>query len=473
MIRTLLFLLVAALVVAAAAWFAAEPGRVAVDFRGWRVETSVGLLALAVALLALVAVAVYAALSGLLRVPRRFAAWRAERRRAGGLKALAAGMVAVAAGDARAARRAAARAEAVSGETPLTLLLAAQAAQLEGDAHAAERYFTAMLGRPETEFLGLRGLLVQALRGHDDARALTYAQRAVRLRPDAAWAQAALFQLAVRARSWGESEAALARAIRRGAIPRERGRRHRAALLILQSLDAERRDFPVEAAKLAARAVRAAPGFVPAALRRGEIEHARGEDRRARRALERAFAAAPHPELARAYLALAEGDGEEAALERVRLAERLLARAAGSAVGEMAVAEAALAARLWGKARGHLDRAEARFAEGPGRAPAGLYRLRARVEEDERGDAQAAARWLMKAGEAAPDPRWLCGACGAQSPAWTALCPACQGFDTIEWRSPEGTAVLGIEGDALAEITGRPDVAPSLAPPAAGALPRD
>ncbi len=57
-------------------------------------------------------------------------------------------------------------------EPPLTLLLSAQAAQLNGDEQAARRYFTAMLDRAETEFLGLRGLVMQALRGGDEAAAL-------------------------------------------------------------------------------------------------------------------------------------------------------------------------------------------------------------------------------------------------------------------------------------------------------------
>ena len=48
------------------------------------------------------------------------------------------------------------------------MLLSAQAAQLTGDDAAARRYFSGMLEQPETAFLALRGLLLQAQR---DARA--------------------------------------------------------------------------------------------------------------------------------------------------------------------------------------------------------------------------------------------------------------------------------------------------------------
>src|SRR3546814_2760390 len=69
------------------------------------------------------------------------------------------------------------------------MLLSAQAAQLNGDETAARRYFEAMLEKDDTAFLGIRGLLTQALKAGDDAEALRLARRAHRLRPDAAWAR--------------------------------------------------------------------------------------------------------------------------------------------------------------------------------------------------------------------------------------------------------------------------------------------
>ena len=93
------------------------------------------------------------------RGPRDLARLNAERKRQQGYRALSQGMAAVAAGDAVEARRQAKIANAMLKDPPLTLLLAAQTAQLGGDEDAARRYFTAMLERPETSFLGLRGLL--------------------------------------------------------------------------------------------------------------------------------------------------------------------------------------------------------------------------------------------------------------------------------------------------------------------------
>ena len=59
-------------------------------------------------------------------------------------------MIAAAAGDARYAMRATRDAEKLIGEDPLTLLLRAQTAQLEGDRQVAETTFSRMVERPET-----------------------------------------------------------------------------------------------------------------------------------------------------------------------------------------------------------------------------------------------------------------------------------------------------------------------------------
>ena len=65
------------------------------------------------------------------------------------------------------------KADGLLNEPPLTMLLSAQAAQLNGDDGAATGYFEAMLERKETEFLGLRGLLNHALKRDDRVKALT------------------------------------------------------------------------------------------------------------------------------------------------------------------------------------------------------------------------------------------------------------------------------------------------------------
>jgi len=465
--RLFVFLVLAAAVTVAAGWLATDPGAVALTFRGWRVETSVAVAVLFVAAMVIAATALFALISFVVSAPARARAWRRRRRSEKGLKALARGMVAVAAGDAGSALAEAKRADRLLEAAPLTLLLSAQAAQLGGDELAAENYFREMLSRPDTEFLGLRGLLIQAGREGDGAAALAYARRAAELRPDSSWVQRSVFELSVKAGLWADAETALRRAIRRGAIDREAGARHRAAVFLQQSADAQRRDFADEARNLARKAHRAAPEFVPAALRLATLERAAGRLRQARRAIERAWRAAPHPELAAAYGALVEaGEGESvesAALARVRGLARLLEIRPGHPEGHLAMAETALAAKLWGEARSHLDQAR-EFYDRPETAeepPARLYRLYAQSEEEGNGDTAAAARWLGLAGVAAADGRWLCADCGHGYPSWAPSCPGCQSFDTLLWGRPEPMARIAAGPGAPVQPRLGPGISPA------------
>ncbi len=135
--RALPALIVIALLAAGAGFLASAPGRVALTWQGWRVDTSVAVLVFGVVLLAMLAAALFHLLRKLLGGPRAFMRARREKRRREGYRALTQGMVAVAAGDAEEAHRFARRADTLLAEPPLTLLLSAQAAQLKGDEHAA------------------------------------------------------------------------------------------------------------------------------------------------------------------------------------------------------------------------------------------------------------------------------------------------------------------------------------------------
>ena len=202
MIRVLLYLVLLGAVMVGVAWVAAQPGSVTIVWEGWRVDTSLGVLAAAVALAAIAAILLVRFWTALVTAPRRLARWRHQHRQRDGYAALSAGLIAVAAGDPAGARREAKRADRLLGAPPLTLLLTAQAAQLAGDEETAQRHFTAMLADAQTEFLGLRGLMARALRDRNFGRALELAKRARGLRPQAPWVLTTLLDLQTRQSDW-------------------------------------------------------------------------------------------------------------------------------------------------------------------------------------------------------------------------------------------------------------------------------
>jgi HemY protein len=435
--RLFLFLLFLVILSLLAVWVANHPGRVVLDWGVYRVDTSVAVLVGGAALLVVIALLVYRVTRFLWYGPREFARARAERREKRGYLALTRGLVTAAAGDAKGARRLARRANALLGEPPLTLLLSAQAAQLEGDDKAAAAYFTAMLERRETEFLGLRGLLVEARKAGDRDKALELAKRAYALKPTTPWVLETLLDLQARAGEWLDAEATLKAARQSNVIAGEAAKRRRVLFLCERAKAAARSDQLREAEAFAKQAHGLDPAFVPAALLAAERALAAGEGERARKVITTTWARSPHPELARMFV---DSLRESPAIERMKWVEKLVQPVAEHPESRLALAEAMLKARLWGLARSELEAAEKL------RPGARVYRLMAELEESEHGDAEKAREWLIKASGAPPEPLWVCAECGSLGGEWRMYCPNCEAVDSLRWREPPAVQRLAGSG---------------------------
>ena len=434
--RAIAALLIVAVFVAATAFFADRPGRVEIVWQDWQIDTSVGVLIVALLLAALILCGLALLVSAVARMPARIRRRRRERARRLGDAVLTRGLVALAAGNPAEAQLQAERAEKLLDRSPVPLLLAAEAAERRGDSAAARGYFGALLERPDAAFLGLRGLLGQTLREGETGSALRLAERAQRLRPDVPWVTESLLTLQARAGQWDAARDTLAAIRRRGAIPRERARHHSGAVLHELSRAAEQRSNLRRAAALAARAQARAPELAAIACHHARLLTQLGRTRAAARAIERAWHAAPHPDLARAYL---EIHPQADPLEHAASLQRLAAQNPDAAESHLALAEVALAAQLTGEARRHLSIAAANAS--PAAPSRRLCLLRARLEDGE--VAGRGREWLDRALGASPDPCYVCALCGAESGEWRSLCPRCGGFDTLSWRIPQrsGTEV--------------------------------
>lgn len=453
MIRVLAYLILVAAIVAGAVWLAERPGEVVMEWLGWRVDTSVPILMLAVLAFMAVIYIIWRILRGIGRVPGMVRESVRAKRHRRGLTALSNGYAAVAAGDPRRARSYATDAERLLDQSTATRLLGAQAALLSGDGDDAQKRFEALLDNPDTRLPALRGLMDRALAAGDKAKARDYAQRAYDDKAKPAWAAQALFDLQVADRDYGAALATLDSGIKNNAFDGHDTRTLRATLLVAQADAALASDGQWEAIKLAKQAHDADPAFVPAALLLARAYQRDSKDRKAAHVLEETWKRSPHPDLARAYLDLWQG---EEALKRVKRAEALAAVNPDHRESRLLVAEAALDADLWGQARARLTPLQ--------NEPVGprFARLMARLEEGEHGNSKAALTWLHKAAENAATgdtaivpAHWHCTACGHVPRQWTPSCPACNGFASVGWTAPSRalvpvTATAGAAGGAPA-----------------------
>ncbi len=455
MIRVLLYLVALGGIMVGVAWVAAQPGDVTIVWEDWRLDTSLGVLAAAVAAIAVVAALLFRFWGAVVGAPRRWRRWRRERRQRAGYAALSAGLIAVAAGDPAGARREAKRADRLLGAPPLTLLLTAQAAQLSGDEETAHRHFTAMLAKPQTEFLGLRGLLSRALRDRDFGRALELAKRARALRPNTPWVLTTLLDLQTRRGDWAGAAETLAQMASAKMIAAADLKRHDASVHLELSRAAAAEGRAADALRHAKRAYRADsdhPAVAPwLALRYVGA----GRLRRAAKLIEHAWMRRPHPDLLAAYR---KARAPATSVAWAGTVQQLAALAPTHPESHRALGDAALEAGLWGEARKHFTAAIAASGSAP---PAIFCRKLATVEEHDTGDVAAAQRWLTLAAEGHPDATWICDACGAAHAAWRPVCGRCASFDRMTWRIPDrAVPILTTASPSPAAVTDRSTPAP-------------
>ncbi len=420
--RALMVLVALAVITAIAYWFAETGGTIEVQVGELWIGVSMPVAVLLLAAGFILLHGILAMVGALRRLPARRRAARANRRRSDGDAAVTRALVALAAGTPDAARIEVRRARHLLGDTPQTLLLAAEAARLAGREDMAADAFKALAERPDARFLGLRGLLRQAMQREDWEAAHRLAKEADAAQPGAAWLREERQVLALRTHDWRE---ALALSPPGGP---------RAALALAA---AEQETDPARAAELEKQAFTADPAFTPAAVAHARRLAATGSARRARAVLEQAWVAAPHPDIGAAWIA-----GTPAPLARVKAVEDLIHRNAAHLESRLLMARVALDAGLTGRARAELEALVAAEA-----ADRRAFLLLAALEEAEHGDtadARAAqARWLRGAANAPGAPVWRCSACGAEHNAWKAECTACGEVGRIAWSAPGALPVAG------------------------------
>src|SRR5471032_607554 len=320
-LRVLIWFALAAAVMLGAVGVAGRAGTLTAELAGLRVDTSVGVVLVAVLLLMLLGVALWLTYRSIVSAPGALLDGWGDSRKRRGYRELTQGLAAVAAGDGAEAQKHARKAETLLSEPALTMLLSAQAAQLNGDREGAQKAFNAMLEDDQMAFLGLRGLIAQSLRDGDQVRALDYAERAFKIRPQTPWVVHSLFDMQAQSGAWKNAQATLDTGLRTKTITQNKGRTLKALLLVERSRTSEASGLDGEALALAREAFGLAPERIAVALRLAEMQLKTGDARRAMRTLERGWALAPHPDLAVLYL---KASGESDPLKRVGIARKLV-----------------------------------------------------------------------------------------------------------------------------------------------------
>lgn len=441
MLRLIAFLVVVGLVIAGAVWMADRPGDVTVEWLGWRLDTTVPMLLLLLAVVAGALLVVWRILRAILGLPGFIGQKRRARALRKGLKALTDGFAAVIAEDSYRARKKAAEAEHhLTDKAPGRILLA-RAALLGDDRALARDLNTALLDHKETELAGLRGLMEEALSEGRRDEAIGYAARAFDKAPRAAWAGRALFAAQAADRRFDDALATLTAGRKTGVFTAEEADRRAAVIYTLRAREALDAGQVYEATRLGRKATDTDGAFIPGLMVHAEALGKEGNAKKGAGLIEAAWKRHPHPDLGRVYMGLW---ADEDALKRVGHAERLAETNPEHLESRLLVARAALDAELWGQARARLK---------PLVDQAVLDRrvalLMAELEKGEHDAVEDEARWLRQAVDLGRTDRWRCTACGTVHDVWAADCTGCGAFATLSWdagRALQPVAPQGLPG---------------------------
>lgn len=436
--RIVSLILLVALVGSITTFLVQQEGSTVIEWLGWRLEIRTSLM-IAVMLGLIWAVIATDRLFGfLVNLPDRLTGGIRERRRKQGHKALALGLVAASVGDRTEARRQSRRAKHLVGKDMLTDLLNAQVATLDGDTSAAAKYFQQLASTKESAFFGQAGLMRLNAESGADEKALAAGRQAFDLNPKAPVLARALFVLEAKHGHWEKALKALLAARRHEtASPAddeasEFSYDHAFAALHFEHAREEARNGAMRPAlKALDEALRFKPGLVPAALLKAELLHETKKTRKAMAVLEKAFLSSPHPEIARALMALQSG-GSSKALARLTI---LSSKAGNPPEAALAAAQAALDIELWGEARRLVETIPDSSRDSR------AWQILADVAKHAPDNADGnEATWpdrdacLTRAATAPRPARWTCEACGSNAEAWHSTCPSCGRFASLTWK---------------------------------------
>lgn len=435
-------------------WVADRPGDIALVWEGQLYQTD--LIVAASALVAIIAAVMIAwwLVRTLWTSPHSVRRYFRARTRDRGYQAISTGLIAAGAGNAAMARKMSARARGLirADQEPLILVLEAQAAVIEGKHDEARRLFQQMSEDPETRELGLRGLYVEASRlgAHEAAR--QYAEDAAEKAPYLPWAAKAALEYRCQSGQWDEAIRLLDQQRIAHVLSRQEADRLKAVLLTAKAGEQLEGD-PAVARDNALHALKLAKDLVPAAVIAGKALLREDNLRKAGSVLEQAWKLTPHPDIARTYLRARSGDS---AVDRLKRAERLESLKPNNVESLLIVAEAALDAKEFTKARAKAE------AAARSQSRERVFLLLADIEDAETGDQGRIRYWMAQALRAPRDPAWV--ADGQVSEKWLPISPVSGRLDAFEWKMPYGQLTGPVEDGVVVSGAGAISAQPPLAP---------
>lgn len=365
-------------------------------------------------------------------LPGRVRAYLAQRRLEKSKENVLESFVAMAAGEFNLATTLSGRAQYLDPTNIFAPVFFAQASFMKGDYEEAERRFNELLRIPQTRFLGLRGLISLRQKQHRFMEVKGLLEDLLKDRPHSPWALNQLFAMMIQQGAFDKADELVGRLKTAQGLTAEKAARHRAILCWLKAKRALIQGDDEGAESLLIQTLKMDPTLSTATFALARLYVQQGKLSKAQKWLVKGYGAQPQGD----YLEIIEElMGSGSSLERYQFAEDLTSPHPQSPETHAILASLAIKARLWGQARLHLN------LLGEKHLSKSYFQLMADLEaselasgahrEESVGSPYNAPNYLADMLYAPPDPLWVCQECHCSLKTWEAICPSCNGFDTL------------------------------------------
>ncbi len=412
---------------AAFAWLADHPGRVVIEWQQTELRTSFAVLAVLMALI-IIAFLLLQRLWHWLTKDAPFAGPnRTLNRQRRGLDAMNQAVLALARGDSVAAEKQLRQAKLLLPPQPMTHILEAQNAQMLGDKTKAEAAFKSLAESDETRFIGMRGLISEALNHGRYQTALPLLAEAIKIEPTSQWALKTQFQVWLKTGHWRDAESHLPILEKQKVFTAEDLQRFK----VILTMQVGHEDMQAQDYKAARQQYKAAlkgdDAFVPALVHLAGLEIREGRQSQAAKMIIEAWKKNPHPDLSDFYVDMVQN---ERPTERLKRLTRLTDKNPNHPLSRLLLAEAHFKAQ-------HFDEAKALISdvvkETNWKRAVALEILL--LNQSDNVD-QNRIRQLKEQRQNAIDVGfWLCGSCNNVQGYFAPTCDQCGDFASISWSS--------------------------------------
>lgn len=421
MLRLIFFFVVIAFAALGVTWMLEQQGSVSVDYAGYRIDTTPGILALAVLLFGFLMWLLISLFLKIIAVPALLGRAGQARRNRHGLKLMEQAMLELDEGEPQKALAHALKADKLLDRPTLSQPLVAKAAMAHGHHEKAIEVLEAMTNNPQTRRAGLRGLLDEALEQGDDETALKLARDVAGMGDKSAQLLSILFDLEVAHQHWNEALNIIGQQVNSKHMQSDQANERRALILTekARSLPGEDHIGRLQHLKEAHKMDSAHPGVVNEYAR----ELARNKQQnKAFKVIKEAWAKSPHPDL------LAAAHPELAGLtekDRNKKLDQIFAANPDHRETKIAMATRALE-------DGNIQRARELVTNLlEDEISQRVCMLMAAVEKESIAGETVVRAWLAKALSLPRDNVWVCSDCGQEHEHWQAVCDHCGEFATI------------------------------------------